>query len=104
MHFYTKVAGVTFENRQSTIRRLYRFGELDEGTELILKREPDNPFDRNAVAVLTQEGESLGYLSKDLAEQLSGNMDRGKIYKAYVSAITGGDADNNYGINIQIQE
>lgn len=103
MIFHTKVVGVKFEDRQRLIRRLDRMEELEPDTELVLKREPENPYDSFAVAVLTSDDQQLGYLSKDCARQVSINMANGMTYKAYVSAVTGGDADNFYGINIRIE-
>lgn len=104
MEFYAKIAGVTFDNRQRLIWRLKREGKLEEGTELILNREPNNPYDRNAVAVLTVDGDHLGYLPKDtVACKLAPKMDNGERYVAYVTAVTGGDVGNAFGINIKIQ-
>lgn len=103
MQFHTKLAGVTHDGRQAIIRNLYRTGELDNGTELILRREPNNPYDSFAVAVLTLDGQQLGYIAKDTAKQISINMDSGMIYRAYVAAVTGGDAGYVYGVNIRVE-
>jgi hypothetical protein len=40
------------------------------GQALVLRREPDNEHDPNAVAVLTEDGLSLGYVPRDLAERV----------------------------------
>jgi len=37
---------------------------------LLLVREPDNPYDKNAIAVLTEEGAIVGYLSREDALSL----------------------------------
>jgi hypothetical protein len=37
---------------------------LREGVELILRREPHNPYDENAIEVITLEGFKLGYLPR----------------------------------------
>lgn len=103
MQFYTKVAGVTHDGRQSIIRNLYRAGELDEGTELILQREPNNPYDSFAVAVLTKDRQSIGYIPKENARQMSINMNSGMSYRAYVSAVTGGDVGYAYGVNLRVE-
>lgn len=42
---FLKIVGVTFENRQNLIKKL----QVNE--ELKLVREPNNLFDKNAVAV-----------------------------------------------------
>ena len=102
MTFYTKLAGVTFEGRQLVIRNLNRMGMLDPGSTLVLKREPSNPYDPFAVAVFASNGQQIGYLPKDCARQASMNMANGVLYHASVGAVTGGDAGNAYGVNIQI--
>ncbi len=102
MIFYTKAAGVTFEGRQQIIRNLNRQGLLDPGSELILRREPNNPYDRFAVAIIASNGQQIGYLPKDCARQVSMNMANGMRYRAFVGSVTGGDIGNAYGVNIQI--
>ena len=57
----SKVAGVTFEGRQTVVRRL-RPGEV-----LQLVREPDNPHDPDAIKVLRKNGDQVGYVEKQLA-------------------------------------
>lgn len=52
----TRVAGVTFDNRQNTIRH------LKIGDTLELRREPENPYDPKAIMVLTQSNELIGYI------------------------------------------
>jgi hypothetical protein len=103
MAFFTKVAGVTYDGRQAVIRTLYRTGELDPGTEIVLKREPNNPYDSFAVAVLTKDGQSIGYIPKEQARQISINMKSGMSYRAHVSAVTGGDVGCAYGVNLKIE-
>lgn len=109
MEFYTKVAGATFsntgantENRQRIIAQLSRKGILERGTELTLRRDPTNPYDANAVAVIAPDGRQLGFLPKDVAAKVSPDMVRGARYKAYVASVTGGDVDALYGINLKI--
>ena len=102
MEFYTKVVGVTYEGRQRLISRLNNNEELEENTELVLKREPDNPYDANAVAVLTLDGQKLGHLAREIAQNVSRSMAAGRRYRAYVSSVTGGDAGMAYGINIRV--
>jgi hypothetical protein len=50
--------GVSYDNRQEVIKR------TAAGEPLLVVREPTNPVDRNAVAVLTIRGEQLGYVKK----------------------------------------
>jgi single-stranded-DNA-specific exonuclease len=91
----TKVVGVSFEGRQEIVRT------LKQSQELFLMREPDNDHDSNAVAVLTNTGEQVGYLSKTMAEDLAPAMDKGNNYNVKITTITGGE-DQHLGVNIEI--
>lgn len=83
MGIYTcNLAGESY--RQDTIRR------CREGERVILKREPNNPHDKNAVAVLRQNGEQIAYLTRDNAEWVSRVMDEGRELEAKIKCITGG--------------
>lgn len=93
-HFNTKIAGVTFDNRQEIIKRMYA------GQVLTLKREPYNQYDPFAVAVLVNN-EKIGYLSKEIAPYIATNIDNGYYYYCKVINISGG-GDYNYGVNIKI--
>jgi hypothetical protein len=57
----TRLAGVTFNGRQAVIARLYA------GEEILLKREPFNSYDHNAISVERQNGEQIGYINRFLA-------------------------------------
>src|SRR5439155_992836 len=93
--FYTKVAGVTFESRQETVRA------LRPGDPLMLRREPDNPHDPHAVKVVTASGTQIGYLSARIASRLAPSIDTGIRYAAAVTQITGG-GDRSFGVNIHV--
>lgn len=93
--FYTKIVGVTFENRQELI------GCLSVGQELVLKRENENAYDNNAIAVYADD-KHLGYLKRELAHHLAPCFDRNVAYTANISQITGLDK-NTLGVNIFIR-
>lgn len=95
--FYTKVVGVTFEDRQEVV------ATLCEGEKLLLVRERENIYDQNAVRVENQSGQQLGYLNARLAKHFAPLLDRGEAYNVNVSQVTGG-LDKNYGVNIIIQK
>ena len=84
----------------------YRQGEIKlchEGESLILRREPDNKYDRNAVAVLRENGKQIGYLSRDDAEWIARIMDDGDRVGAKIKWITGGKRDKpSYGLVIDV--
>jgi len=94
---FSKIAGVTFEGRQDIIRK------LGPGSPLFLERQPENPYDCNAIKLLTISGEHIGYVGRVLAESLAESMDKGNKYECYVSELTGGN-DKNYGLNIKIMK
>jgi single-stranded-DNA-specific exonuclease len=61
----TRVVGVTFDGRQSVIAR------LSIGENILLRREPTNPCDPNAISVECHNGWQIGYLNRHLAEILA---------------------------------
>lgn len=93
--FYSKIVGVTYDNRQ------YYISCLKEGDQLKLSREPDNIYDVNAIAVYDSKGNQLGHIRRDLAATIAPMIDNGESAFATVEEITGGDG-YNYGANIKI--
>jgi hypothetical protein len=53
------------------------------GSPLELRRDPDNPYDANAIAVLAG-GEQVGWVPRELAEEIAPALDRGEPYSAIV--------------------
>ena len=93
--FFTKVVGVSFEGRQDSV------GGLGSGDELQLVREPENPYDANAVAV-RYGSLPIGFLRREIAKRLAPNIDSGDRYAARVASITGGGARST-GVNIHVR-
>jgi hypothetical protein len=54
------------------------------GRPLTLRRDPDNPHDPNAVAVLTAGGEQAGWVPRELARVIGGELDAGTQWTAIV--------------------
>ena len=96
MEFYTKDAGVTFDNRQRLIRR------MSVGENISLVRDPNNPYDKNAIKVINSSGDQIGFISKELASTMAIRRDAGVIYSATVSQITGMNPGENLGVNLHI--
>ena len=99
--FNTKVVGVSFEGRQDSIVG------LREGVELELQRQPENPYDSNAIAVRFG-ALPLGFLRREIAARIAPNIDNGTRYRASISALTGGGraadgSERNRGINIVVE-
>ena len=97
MPFYTKVIGVTFENRQSYIKTMSVGDKVD-----LIKAKYSNDGG-NAVKVMDSRGNHIGFLSKELSAEIVPSMERGFKYRASVSSITGREY-NNLGVNLCIEE
>lgn len=59
---------------------------LMAGTLLVLKREPGNAHDALAILILTESGETLGYVPRAKNEALARLMDAGKLLFAKVES------------------
>lgn len=66
----TSVAGVTFDGRQELIKK------LNIGEPIRLIRETNNPYDFNAIKVVTEKGAHIGYINRELAEKIAPIMDK----------------------------
>ena len=62
---------------------------LKPGEALRLEPEPTNPFDPNAVKVLTEDGFHIGYVSKDEAPFLKGDHLPHGIFQEFVQISDG---------------
>ncbi len=93
--FFTKIVGVSFEGRQDLV------AGLQEGFDLALERQANNPHDSNAIAV-RYGALQVGFLKKEIAKHLAPAMDAGARYAARIESITGGGTRNS-GVNIYVQ-
>lgn len=94
--FFTKIVGITFENRQELVAK------IKIGDKLALINENDNEFDSNAIKVVSPYG-VLGYLRSEIAEMLMEAISEGVKYEAVVTNITG--TENQYnGVNILVNK
>lgn len=96
--FYTKLVGVTRENRQDLIAET-----IEPGDDLNLYRQPDNSHDGNAIAIGKYEDEIIGYLSRDVAAEIAPLYDSGQLIEVIVKEVTGqDDTEKSLGVNIEI--
>ncbi|XMA10689.1 hypothetical protein WAI453_003480 [Rhynchosporium graminicola] len=63
-----KIVGVRYYNGYATV-----------GEQVMVKREPGNPYDSNAVRINNVHGNQIGHLPRNLAEKLAGYMDARKV-------------------------
>lgn len=106
--YHTKLVGVTFEGRQDIIKM------LQGGEQLQVRREADNKYDKNAVAVdvfididseggdLVGEWYPIGYIAKDKNSDIAATLDAGNEVDISLSSLTGGD-DKSYGVNVYVE-
>ena len=102
MKIRTKVAGVTFRHNCVVAAR-YHYNKTGDGS-LDLIREPTNQHDTNAVKVVYRlTGNQLGYVRRNLAEQVASHLDSGMKADASILQFTGGTQEKkNVGINIEL--
>jgi hypothetical protein len=93
---FSKVRGVSFKNsdgksRQSVIAALRKYSP--EQISLYFEREPDNPYDPNAIKVMAKvagKGSAqIGYVAKELAEYISVELDLNRKAVVILEDITG---------------
>jgi len=107
--FFIKLVGVTYRNPDGTDRQ-HLVRHLSIGQTLVLKPEPTNPYDSEAVAVFDERGQQLGYLPQHSGVALL--IDRGAQVTATVHRVVGGgllgflfpSRARNYGCVLQITE
>jgi hypothetical protein len=99
---FTKVAGVSHRNNDGTSRQAI-IARCQVGERLLLEHDPDNPYDVNAIRVLRQSGEQLGYLSRELAGEVVSRARKGIRYVAFIKDLTGGESDKpTRGVNLLV--
>jgi hypothetical protein len=92
----TSVVGVTYEGRQAVV------AQLQVGESVRLRREPDNPYDTNAICVERQSGEQIGYINRQLAANLASRFDAyGKTIPATVKSLAG-NANKGQSLGVSI--
>ena len=81
------VVGESFVNDDGTARQV-EIKRCRVGEPVKLLREPDNPHDPGAVAVLSMRGVQIGNLSRE-AGWVAAAIDAGRPFKAQIEAING---------------
>ncbi len=86
--FSLPAVGERFDNDDGTSRQ-EELARCQPGEGVQLVREPDNPHDRMAVAVLSCRGVKVGYLARERAGWIGSKMDRGYDVRAIVERVKG---------------
>ncbi|SFM41953.1 Phage endonuclease I [Paenibacillus sp. 1_12] len=75
------IVGITQKERIPFVKKLL------VGDKVIIERNSDNPYDKNAIKALDSDGEHLGFLSKEWASVYAEKMDMGIKYQCEVVSI-----------------
>lgn len=83
-YFFNTIAGTSHRNDDGTSRcRL--IAQCDSGDSLQLVHDALNAYDGNAIEVLNEDDEQLGYLNRHTAEEVARNLSRKrKLYLCYL--------------------
>ncbi|MFP7299032.1 HIRAN domain-containing protein [Neobacillus niacini] len=90
-----RLTGVTFEGRQEVISK------LASRAIILIKRRPNNAHDKNAIEVVTESEESIGWIPRNIAASLAPQIDRGVLFDVRMIRRTGGNG-YHYGIEIEV--
>jgi len=74
----------TVQNKVVGIR--YYSGYINPGERAVLRREPQNQYDENAIRVDNMQGQQIGHIPKRLAAKLSKYVDDGDLFLEAVLA------------------
>lgn len=102
------VAGTGFEDRAKIIRRHVR-----DGMPVRLRREPNNPYDANAVAVLIEVPRLLGFLGRRLvqigyiksgaAKSIAPKIDAGILVTGFVKSFYAPDGRDHPRVSLRLE-
>ncbi len=90
------ISGEQYDGRQSAIWR------LRSGQRLLLRREPWNKYDPQAVAVSTVSGDVVGYIPRKNVGWVSRLIDEGEPLRASVAHLFDDDGDSVIDVQIHI--
>jgi hypothetical protein len=75
MRLVSEIRGPLLISREA--RRTYR--SLSSSQPLLMKREPNNPVDRNAIILMTLFAQPVGYMAREHAAIVAPMMDKGAV-------------------------
>ncbi len=73
--FTTSVSGISFRQEAAA--------HVQIGEQVIVRRQPENPHDPNAIAIYTLQGQQLGYIPAKVAARISGEWLQGTVTEVY---------------------
>ena len=101
--FNTSVVGIAFKNPDGTDRQKI-ISKCKKEEPLMLTREPNEKYDKNAICVFRETDEQLGYVDNEQAKELGDHIDKGGEVQARIRNIhEPGEIYDFYGCTIDIQ-
>lgn len=99
--------GVTFDGRQDRLDAVRKLMLAGVAVSATLVREPDNRFDRNAVAIAVRTprgNERVGYLPADVASWIAPRLDKGKpVYVRNPHVVGSRDPGMSLGLRFELK-
>ncbi|GAB4252217.1 MAG: hypothetical protein Tsb0034_30970 [Ekhidna sp.] len=96
----TKVVGVSMNNQDGISRQGIIKREVEEDDKLRLELEADNPHDPNAIRVLSKHGNQIGYLNREIAEQVKPALENETEIHVKASWVSG---EKMLGVGLRIE-
>jgi hypothetical protein len=82
-----KVVGVSFDDEVTGLNRQIFLQGMTMNDAIRLQREPQNRFDTNAVAVIYNDSNKIGYVGKQYAQVLAPLMDQDRVFTAKIQEL-----------------
>jgi len=90
--FRLAAVGTKYDNEDGS-RRQDELRRCQPGEPVALVRQPGNPHDPRAVAIVSARGVCIGFLSRDHAGWVGSKIDRGYDVRAVVQRVKGAHLD-----------
>ncbi|MCC7316822.1 MAG: hypothetical protein IT419_18675 [Planctomycetes bacterium] len=103
-HYHSNVVGVTFRNRDGSSRQeiLSRCRPLERVT---LEHDETNRHHKNAVGVMRNNGEQIGFLDRGLGDEVMAKAREGFTFSVFIKTLGGGaDTEENFWAKLLIIE
>lgn len=78
MEYFVTITGIQYH---------YDAKDLKIGETLVLRKEPFNKYDEEAIAVNTMDNEQVGYVAKACSTQAKGTYSAGRIYDKFKDTV-----------------
>lgn len=101
----TAARGVMIDKRQGKLWNVRKYTANGNPIITMLRREPNNPRDPHAIAILVKTDKTvakIGYVPANIAFWLSKRMDSGLIVRAIDGKVTGGRKVKNLGFKFTV--